>query len=211
MNGNNNHNSLRIVEILTVVLLLACLSPLALGKKGGNGNTNGTSTGWNYLASLSGGSWDQVTAKQIWAVDGAAKLGGGSINIRDSQVYETTWLGIGPHVIYSNGQATGTGPVIGGYQITGMGVFPHLDSVTGEVYEIGVHFYSPDYPNHISIRAMVPVEPGVVPGEYPATLIPSGPFDMHLYDYQKGKLTEGPVVDTGYSMGPIDYTPLDAP
>jgi hypothetical protein len=199
--------------VVLVVVWAALATPeTALAKKPQNPG-GGTDPDWNYVVSISGSSWDGATPNQVWGSDIAARTGAGQVSARGSQLHPTTSLGIGADVIYSDGEATGTGPFIAGYQVEGLTIFVQTDEVTGAVTGLGYLFISSGTGNKLQLRGNSGVvETDVIPGEHHVnvTLTPDGPIDVRLDRWEKGKRVEGPVVGQ-VVMGAIDYTLLQAP
>jgi hypothetical protein len=214
MNAKRKYIQFLIALLAIAALTLTSFSPHAWAKKPdkpGGGNGNGTDPDWNYVASISGGSWDGVTPNQVWGFDIAARTGAGQTTARSSQLHPTTSLGIGADVIFSDGQVTGTGPVIAGYQVDALFIFVQTDEMTGEVMGLAYLFGSSDTGSKLQLRGNTGVlETGVIPGDHDVTLTPDGPIDIRLDYWEKGKRVEGPIVDE-VVMGPIEWIAYQAP
>lgn len=169
---------------------------------------NKPGSGPDYLASLSGGSWDGVTAKQIWGIDITAS-DKGQVSAKTATMNPNTSFGIGADAIFSDGQVTGIQPVIGGYHVEGLIIFAKKNEAS-QVIGLELLFISSETGNKQDLHASVGVvETGVVTGGDGVTLTPDGPFDVRLDEWVHGRRVEGEVVDTEYSMGAIYYyTPL---
>ena len=196
--------------IFLVGILAVLVTPetsLAKGKPGGGGG-NGTDPDWNYVASISGGSWDGVTADQVWGADIPARTGAGDVSTGGTN--PTMSFGIGADQAISNNVQTGTPLVIAGYAVTGIVIFSETNA-SGEVSGLRMILVAPDTGSkkQLGVRVGV-VETGVIPADANLTLTPDGPLEVTLDTFVKGKLTPGDVVDE-LVMGAIQYTPLQAP